>query len=51
MSEVFQVLDATREMAINGGASYAMVINPEQIQVDENLRDEVLRSFNIRATI
>jgi hypothetical protein len=48
MTEVFSTLDAIRQTAVRGHSRYAMVINPEEIQVDEGLRTEVLQTFNVK---
>lgn len=45
IQKVFPVLDAIRLSAEQGGARYVMVIHPDQTQVDDTLRHEILTTF------
>ncbi len=48
MKRVFPILDSIRNVAVKGGARYAMVIHPDHTQVDESLRRELIKTFQIR---
>lgn len=48
MKRVFPILDSIRNVAVKGGARYAMVIHPDHTQVDESLRGELIKTFQIR---
>lgn len=45
-AKVTRHLDQIRDLVENAGATYVLVIHPDQFQVEEALRAEVLRRFN-----
>jgi len=45
MKEVLTVVDQIRSLVENNGARYVMVIHPDQVQVDVELRKEILDAF------
>lgn len=47
MKKVFPVLDSIRAVAEGGGASYVMVIHPDQTQVDDKLRQDIITTFRV----
>ncbi len=47
MKKVFPVLDAIRSAAEEGGARYVMVIHPDQVQIDDTLRQEIITTFQV----
>jgi SGNH hydrolase-like domain, acetyltransferase AlgX len=48
LESVFPVLDEIRRIAESGGARYVLVIHPDQTQVDQKLRQELVASFGLR---
>ena len=48
MKKVLPILASIRYVARKGGARYVMVIHPDQTQVDESLRREIIRTFQLR---
>jgi hypothetical protein len=49
MKAVFPILDSIRKAAAAGNATYVMVINPDQTQVDLPLRRELLTSEHLNS--
>lgn len=47
MEKVFPVLDAIRSSAEQGGARYVMVIHPDEMQVNNKVRQEILTTFQL----
>jgi hypothetical protein len=47
LKQVLPILDAIRSAVDKAGARYVMVIHPEQAQVDENLRREIIQTFRL----
>ncbi len=47
MKKILPVLDAIRSAAEDGGAQYVMVIHPDQTQIDEHLRREIITTFQV----
>jgi len=47
MKKVFPVLDAIRAAAEEGGGRYVMVIHPDQLQIDDKLRQEIVTTFEV----
>ena len=48
MKRVFPILDSIRNVAAKEGARYAMIIHPDNTQVDESLRRDLIKTFQIR---
>ncbi len=48
MKRVFPILDSIRNVAAKEGARYAMIIHPDHTQVDESLRRDLIKTFQIR---
>ena len=48
MKRVFPILDSIRNAAEKEGARYAMIIHPDHTQVDESLRRDLIKTFQIR---
>ena len=48
LKSVFPLLDEIRHVAESGGARYVLVIHPDQTQVDESLRRELVTTFGLR---
>ncbi len=48
MKKIFPVLDAIRSVIEKSGARYVMVIHPDQTQVDDRLRQDILNTFQVR---
>jgi hypothetical protein len=48
MKRVLPILASIRYVAEKGGARYVMVIHPDQTQMDESLRKEIIRTFQVR---
>ena len=48
MKAVFPILDSIQHLVSEGKARYVMVINPDQTQVDKNLRQELLAKYHLR---
>ena len=48
LKSVFPLLDEIRRVAETGGARFVLVIHPDQTQVDEELRRELVTSFGLR---
>jgi len=49
LESVFPLLDEIRRVAEGGGTRYVLVIHPDQTQVDEGLRRELVTTFGLRA--
>jgi len=47
MKKVFPVLDAIRKIVKESGARYVMVIHPDQTQVDEKLRQNIVTTYHV----
>jgi acetyltransferase AlgX (SGNH hydrolase-like protein) len=47
MKDIFPVLDAIRSTAEENGASYVMVIHPDETQVNDQLRQEIISTFQV----
>ncbi|MGH7380664.1 MAG: alginate O-acetyltransferase AlgX-related protein [Candidatus Methylomirabilales bacterium] len=47
MKKVFPVLDAIRAAAEAGGARYVMVIHPDETQIDDKLRQDIITTFQV----
>ena len=48
MKRVFPILDSIRNVAAKEGVRYAMIIHPDNTQVDESLRRDLIKTFQIR---
>ena len=48
MKKVLPILASIRYVAEKGGARYVMVIHPDHTQIDESLRREIFRTFQVR---
>lgn len=48
LQSVFPLLDEIRRVAESGGARYVLVIHPDQTQLDEGLRRELITTFGLR---
>ena len=48
LESVFPLLDEIRRVAESGGSRYVLVIHPDQTQVDEGLRRELVTTFGLR---
>ena len=48
MKKVLPILASIRYFAEKGGARYVMVIHPDHTQIDESLRREIFRTFQVR---
>lgn len=46
-SRIFPVLDAIRSKVERSGSRYVIVIHPDQTQVDERLREEIVERFDV----
>lgn len=47
IERILPILDEIRAVAEKGGARYVMVIHPDETQVDDQLRQEIIRTYDV----